>query len=40
MQQQKVGRMNIDTPFKIEFLTIKTNNFKEKEKACSNLKIP
>ena len=28
----KVGRMNIDTPFKIEFLTIKTNNFKEKKK--------
>ena len=28
----KAGRMNIDTPFKIEFLTIKTNNFKEKKK--------
>jgi glutamate 5-kinase len=24
--------MDIDTPFKIEFLTIKTNNFKEKKK--------
>jgi hypothetical protein len=31
----KVGRMNIDTPFKIEFLTIKTNNFKEKKKLIN-----
>ena len=31
----KVGRMNIDTPFKIEFLTIQTNNFKEKKKLIN-----